>query len=224
LSLLPARLRRLTPERLRDDPRLRAPAVGFGLIPPRTMHSSEDARVLRGAASGARRVVEIGVYEGASAVTLCETLGGDAELHLIDPFGRHPDALPAGWGASEWATRRVVERAVRRRGAEARERVHINWHIALSHEVAESWTGELDLLFIDGDHSETGCELDWSSWHGFVASGGHVVFHDARAGESQGRGLPGPTAVVTRHFRGEGLPGWEIAAEADRTVAVRRVP
>ena len=221
LSLLPARLRHLTPERLRDDPRLRAPAVGLGLIPPRTMHSADDARVLRDAASGARRVVEIGVYEGASALSMCETLGGEAELHLIDPFGRHPDALPAGWGASEWATRRVVERAVRRGGAHA---PRVSWHIALSHEVAASWSGEIELVFIDGDHSEQGCELDWSSWRGFVAPGGHVVFHDARAGESGGRGLPGPTAVVRRHFRRDGgSPGWEIVAEADRTVAVRRV-
>jgi predicted O-methyltransferase YrrM len=223
LSLLPARLRRLTPERLRDNPRLRAGAVGLGLIPPRTMHSAEDASVLHAAAADARRVVEIGVYEGASAVTLCRTLGPAAELHLIDPFGSHPDALPAGWGASEWATRRVVGHAVRRRGADGGGQVAVHWHIAPSHEVAETWSGELDLLFIDGDHSEAGCELDWSSWKRFVAPGGHVVFHDAREGEQGGRGLPGPTAVVTRHFRGAGTPGWEIAEEADRTVAVRRV-
>jgi predicted O-methyltransferase YrrM len=185
------------------------------------MHSAEDARILRDAASGARRVVEIGVYEGASAVSMCETLGADTELHLIDPFGRHPDALPAGWGASEWATRRVVERALRGDGAQA---PRVSWHIGLSHEVAARWPFDTDLVFIDGDHSEQGCELDWSSWNGFVAPGGHVVFHDARAGEPGGRGLPGPTAVVTRHFRGDGTPGWEITAEADRTVAVRRLP
>src|SRR6202035_3558544 len=68
---LPQSLRRLTPERLRDDVRLRALALGLGLIPPRTMHSAADARVLAGAAQGARRVVEIGVYEGASALVLC---------------------------------------------------------------------------------------------------------------------------------------------------------
>jgi predicted O-methyltransferase YrrM len=223
LSVLPARLRRLTPERLRDDPRLRAGAVGLGLIPPRTMHSAEDVSVLAGAANGARRAVEIGVYEGASAVVLCRTLAPGAELHLIDPFGRHPDALPAGWGASEWATRRVVARAARQRRAQAGEPVDVHWHIALSHEVAAGWSGELDLVFIDGDHSEVGCELDWASWHRFVAPGGQVVFHDAREGETGGRGLPGPTAVVTRHFRGDGTPGWEIAAEADRAVAVRRL-
>ena len=162
---LPSRLRSLTPERLRDDVRLRALAVGSGVIPPRTMHSAEDARVLLEAAKGAKRVVEIGVYEGSSALALCAILGPDAELHLVDPFGSHPDALPTGWGATEWATRRVVSRALRRRGSDRAER---SLAYALSHEVATSWSGEVDVVFIDGDHSEAGCELDWSCWHPFV--------------------------------------------------------
>ena len=221
MSILPASLRRLTPERLRDDVRLRALAVGFGLIPPRTMHSTADASVLLEAARGARCVVEIGVYEGSSALALCGALRSDAELHLVDPFGRHPDALPSGWGATEWATRRVVSRARARRGADAPA---VHWHACLSADLASRWQGEVDLVFIDGDHSESGCELDWSEWHRFVTLGGRVVFHDARADRPGGRGLPGPTAVVTRHFRtGGGVPGWEIVAEADRTVVVRRV-
>ena len=228
MPALPAGLRRLTPVRLRDDVRLRAPALAAGLIPPRTMHSAADASVLLQAAVGARRVVEIGVYEGSSAVVLCGALRSDAELHLVDPFGHHPDALPSGWGATEWATRRVVARAQRRRGPEAPS---VHWHVCLSAELAAGWRGGVDLVFIDGDHSESGCELDWSSWQGFVPRGGHVVFHDARAEEPGGRGLPGPTAVVARHFRrggdggsaGEGTPDWEIIAEADRTVAVRRI-
>jgi hypothetical protein len=222
MSVLPPGLRCLTPERLRDDVRVRALAVGLALIPPRTMHSTEDARVLLEAAQGAKRVVEIGVYEGSSALALCETLGPDAELHLIDPFGAHPDALPSGWGAIEWATRRVLARALRRRGHDA---PRVYWHIALSHEVAAGWTGKVDMVFIDGDHSDPGCELDWSSWHGFPAIGGRVVFHDARADQPGGRGLPGPTSVVERHFRSaEATTGWEITAEADRTVVVTRLP
>lgn len=221
MSPLPARLRRLTPAHLRDDVRLRALAVGLGLIPPRTMHSPEDARVLLDCVRGAKRVVEIGVYEGSSALALCDVLGSDAELHLIDPFGRHPDALPGGWGATEWATRRALARTVRRRDKQA---PRVCWHVALSHEVAASWSQPVDVVFIDGDHSQEGCELDWTSWHPFVAVGGYVVFHDARAGQEGGRGLPGPTAVVVRHFRSHGgSPGWEIAVEADRAVAVRRL-
>ncbi len=87
------------------------------------------------------------------------------------------------------------------------------------------------MVFIDGDHSEAGCELDWSSWHGFVGIGGRVVFHDARADQPGGRGLPGPTAVVERLFRSAAdesatitpAADWKITAEADRTVVVTRV-
>lgn len=201
---------------------MRALAVGSGLIPPRAMHSDADLSVLLGAARGARRVVEIGVYEGASALALCAALDAGAELHLVDPFGHRPDALPAGWGAVEWATKRAVARAQRARSTGS---LSVCWHICLAAELAERWHGgNVDLVFIDGDHSEAGCELDWSCWHPFVAMGGQVVFHDARLGRPDGRGLPGPTAVVDRHFRAAGgSPGWEIAAEADRTVALRRV-
>jgi MMP 1-O-methyltransferase len=223
---LPTRLRQLAPDRLRDNVHVRALAVGRGLIPPRAMHSKEDARVLIDAATGARRVVEIGVYEGSSALVLCAALGPAAELHLIDPFGRRPNALPSGWGATEWATRRVVARAARRRGAQAPQ---VCWHIALSNEVAAHWSAAVDLVFVDGDHSEGGCELDWRCWRPFVPVGGQVIFHDARADRPGGRGLPGPTAVVRRHFRdparlksGGREAGWELVAEADRTVAVRR--
>jgi len=219
VNQLPVSVRRLTPDRLRDDNRLRALALGLGLIPPRAMHSDADLALLLDAASGARAVVEIGVYEGGSAIALCSALDADAELHLIDPYGRRADALPRGWGASEWATRRVVARALRRRGGRAPQ---VRWHVALSHEVARRWAGEVDLVFIDGDHSEAGCERDWGGWHGRVAEGGRVVFHDARAGQPGGRGLPGPTAVVDRHLRAGGSPGWRIAAEADRTVVACR--
>lgn len=218
--MLPKSVRSLTPARLRDDVRLRAFTVGLGLIPPRTMHSAEDARVLLAAAAGARRVVEIGVYEGASALTLQRTLAASSELHLIDPFGRHPDALPGGWGASERATRRLLARAAHGLGPHAPKLV---WHVGLSHDVAAAWSGEVDLVFIDGDHSEAGCERDWIDWSPFVAVGGHVAFHDARADQPGGRGLPGPTAVVARHLREDRCADWTIVAEADRTVVVRRL-
>ena len=215
---LPKTIRRLAPDRLRDDVRLRAVLVGAGLIPPRTMHSDQDAAVLRSVAAGRRRAVEIGVYEGSSAVVLCEVLDADAELHLIDPFGEHRWALPAGWGATEGASRRVVERARRRFDGP-----RVVWHVDYSAAVAARWQGEADLVFVDGDHSEEGARTDWERWHGFVAPGGVVLFHDARLSQAGGRGLPGPTAVVDSLFRGpDAVAGWRIVEEADRMVAVAR--
>jgi hypothetical protein len=217
---LPKTLRRLAPDRVRDDPRLRAVAVGTGVIPPRTMHSDPEASLLAELARGRRRVVEIGVFEGSSAVVLCDVLEPGAELHLVDPFGHHPDALREGHAATEWATRRVVRRATRRDGAPL-----VHFHVDFSANVAERWTLPVDLVFIDGDHSELGVLKDWEMWHPFVVEAGNVMFHDARATQPGGRGLPGPTAVVDRLFRGpRALPDWEITGEADRAVAVTHTP
>jgi hypothetical protein len=95
--------------------------------------------------------------------------------------------------------------------------------VDLSADVAAGWLEPVDLVFIDGDHSEAGCEVDWLSWSPFVVDGGHVVFHDARAGVAGGRGLPGPTAVVERYLRSGSEVDWEIVAEADATVVARRI-
>ena len=217
MAVLPQALRRAVPPRVRDDVRLRALAVGSGLIPPRTMHSPQERALLQRLAAGALRVVEIGVYEGSSAVALCAALGPEAELHLIDPFGHHPTALPSGWGATERASRRVVARAARHGGP------RVIWHVERSEDTARSWTAPVDLVFVDGDHAEDATRLDWELWHAHVAPGGHVLFHDAREGRPDGRGLTGPTRVVDELFRGaQALGGWSIAAEVDRTVAVRK--
>jgi predicted O-methyltransferase YrrM len=177
------------------------------------MHSIAESAMLAELARGRRSVVEIGVYEGSSAVVLCEALEPDATLHLVDPFSEN--ALRPGWRGTESATRRVVERAAGGDGP------RVKWHVKRSDEAARDWTEELDLLFIDGDHTEAGCRLDWDLWNRFVKPGGVVVFHDARETQPDGRGLPGPTAVVDDLFR-PALEGWAIREEADSAVAVER--
>lgn len=42
--------------------------------------------------------------------------------------------------------------------------------------------GEVDLLFIDGDHSYDGCSKDLENWFPQVVPGGHVVLHDCYFG------------------------------------------
>jgi len=213
----PKALRRLAPDRLRDDPRLRAVALGVGLIPPRTMHSAAEGAALARLAAGARRVVELGVYEGSSAVVLCRTLGPEAELHLVDPFIDATGwALRPGAKASATATRLAVRRAALGNGPRVR------WYLERSQDVGRGWGGgPVDLVFIDGDHSPEGCREDWEVWQHHVAPGGAVAFHDARAGRPGGVGSPGPTSVVDGVFRAAGS-GWSIVEEVDSLVVVRR--
>ena len=217
---LPQALRRLTPDRMRDDPRLRAVASGAGLIPPRTMHSDDEAATLARLASSARRVVELGVYEGSSAVVLLRAmapncrarcsaqetllradaaLGGAAPGRLgqcdRDPAGGHP--RPAHrrprirWIRDAARTSGVVGRAGGPRVHRRRSQLR-------------------------------GCREDWETWRDHVASGGFAAFHDARAGRPGGRGAPGPTRVVDETFRSADESGWTLAAEIDALVVVRR--
>jgi predicted O-methyltransferase YrrM len=215
---LPDAIRALAPDRVRDHPRVRALALGAGLIPPRPMHSPAEAEALTRLAAGARRVVELGVYEGSSARVLCAALGPEAELHLVDPFVDESGwALLPNWSATPAATRLAVRRAARRGGPRLR------WHVARSQDVGRAWSGgEVDLVFVDGDHSPDGCREDWDVWHPHVRPGGAVAFHDARPSRSE-PGSPGPTRVVDELFRGaRPVPGWTLAEEVDTLVVVRR--
>ncbi|HTU29342.1 MAG TPA: class I SAM-dependent methyltransferase [Solirubrobacteraceae bacterium] len=217
---LPQAFRSLVPERMRDHPAVRSLALAAGLIPPRPMHSDAEAEVLRRLARGGACVVEIGVYEGSSAVVLCEVLGPESTLHLIDPFVDPVGwSLPRGWQAAPFATRR----AMRRHGGGDRG-PRIEWHVARSQDVGRTWPGpQVDFVFIDGDHSPEGCREDWDVWHPHVPRGGAIAFHDARHGAPDGFGSTGVTAVVDELFRGEHpVAGWSIDAEVDGLLAVRR--
>lgn len=215
MTVLPPRARALVPASLRDHVRLRALAVGFGLIPPRSMHSAEESELLAALVAQAERVVEIGVYEGGSAIRILESMPAHGELHLVDPFGAHPGALPQDWAATEWATRRAVAKA-------SRGQVEVVFHPVTSAEAVREWAQEIDLLFIDGDHLEAGVRLDWDLWHAHVRPGGVVAVHDSRLGKRDGRGLPGPTAVVNELFFARPIPEWSVVAEVDRTTVVQR--
>ena len=141
-------------------------ALRTGLIPPRTMQSEGESALLARLAHGRTRAVEIGVYEGSSALVLAGALPLGAELHLIEPFGKGMDWWEP---ADEGAVRALVGRAARRRGGPA-----LHWHVTTSERAVGGWHEPIDLLFIDGDHSEAACRLDWDLWHGFVQPGGTV--------------------------------------------------
>jgi predicted O-methyltransferase YrrM len=220
---LPKALRRATPDLIRQDVRLRALAMGTGLIPPRIMHTREEADLLAALAQDRKVAVEIGVYEGSSALVLTRSLPKSSVLHLIDPFV-DSRGLAAGWRGTAWATRRVVDRAVRARGGPT-----VRWHIERSQDTGRRWNEPVDLVFIDGDHAQESCRADWELFSPWVSSGGVVLFHDARMDKPGGEGLPGeggvpgPTGIVDELFRApDALAGWHIHTELHTLVAVEK--
>lgn len=73
---------------------------------------------------------------------------------------------------------------------------------------------DIDLLFIDGDHTEQGLQRDIDGWLRFVKPGGLVLFHDYRS-----KSWSAITEVVDRNMRPF---GWTEILVVDTLVAFRK--
>ena len=183
----------------------------LGLRPALAQHTAAEHAAFRKWASGCRCVVEIGVAEGVSALALREGMAEDGALYLIDPF--HLSRLPM---------LNFIKR-VARRTVNGSSRGKAVWIEKFSQDAVKSWKGKIDLLLIDGDHSEAAVERDWNDWSRFVKPGGIVIFHDARLFQG-GWTAPdyGPVRFVDRFFRSDRAPEWTIAEELHSLFVVRR--
>jgi hypothetical protein len=192
---------------------LRHPLFAWlGVRPIEGQHTVGEHEALKKWAAGRLSLIEIGVAEGASAVALRESMSASGTLWLIDPF--HLSRLRC-LNATKRAARRVVAGSSNGR---------VVWIEKFSTAAANEWSGPIDFLFIDGDHSEEAVQRDWDNWHKFVTPGGVVVFHDAaRFPGGWTRDDWGPVRLVNRLFRDKGIPGWAIVEEVDSLVVIQRV-
>ena len=165
--------------------------------------------------AGKSNIVEIGVFEGASALIFRRAMSPNGTLHLIDPYVVVSDS---GLTARPWMAKLNLIRS---------QNGTLQWYQDYSDNVATTWAQPIDLLFIDGDHSYKGTRSDWDKWHGHVMEGGVVMFHDARMGKpntGEWDGWPGPTRVVDELFRGDNkLLNWIIVEESGSLVVVQRI-
>lgn len=128
------------------------------------------------AATGCDTIVEIGTYRGRSAIAMAEAAAA-AHVWTIDPWdltgnpdGRH--------GYADRNARREFDANVERAGVGDRI-THIQ---AFSTDVARDWPtftwSPIDLLYIDGDHSEAAVRADFEAWRPHLAPEAWVVFDD----------------------------------------------
>lgn len=191
----------------------RHPAYAWlGLRPVLAQHTAEEHAALERWATGRKSIVEIGVAEGVSAIALSQRMATDGTLYLIDPF--HLSRIRIFN-----FTKRVAHRAV---GSVSRGKKV--WIQSFSSEASLSWNTPIDLLLIDGDHTEEGVRRDWAEWSDFVVPGGIVIFHDARLFES-GWTTPdyGPVKLVDELFRRQMISGWKIVEEIHSLFVVERI-
>lgn len=117
----------------------------------------------------ARRVIEIGRYKGGSTLTIAAAMSGEGTFWSID------------LGEKE---ARLHQRGARRsfddelRDVCARFRLPVTLLVGDSRTI-EVETGEVDLVFIDGDHSYEGVKNDFERFGRRVRIGGAVLLDDA---------------------------------------------
>jgi predicted O-methyltransferase YrrM len=115
-------------------------------------------------------LLEIGSYLGASSCFLAaaalEIRGGGVTVHCVDTWQN--EGMSEGkrdtWSEFQNNTTRYQSVIVPHRGR--------------SVDTAMNFNHQIDLLFIDGDHSYEGCRIDVESWLSHVKSGGLIIMHD----------------------------------------------
>ena len=126
-------------------------------------------------------VLEIGTHRGGTLYLWARLAQPEAILVSID--------LPGGKFGGGYSPFRAP---IYRRFAQERQKLHLmraNSHAESTLEETKRLLSgrQIDLLFIDGDHTYEGVKKDWEMYSPLVRSGGLIVFHDVAGnyGETQ---------------------------------------
>jgi predicted O-methyltransferase YrrM len=128
-------------------------------------------------------VVEIGRFRGGSTVIIAAALERGV-LHSYD--------IDVRQGRDGAELDRQLTTVLERYGLTDRVRLHV-----ADSSTAEPPPGPVDILFVDGDHSEDGVRADFEHWRPQLRPGGHLLFHDAvDAPDFVSPSVPGPARVA----------------------------
>ncbi len=122
----------------------------------------------------ARRVLEIGTYNGATAWCLARNLGA-AEVHTLDLPVESEPALELG--VSDASNRIPFERRAYEVLPLAKGRVVQHWGDSATFDFAP-WRGSIDLVYIDGAHSRQYVRADSATALDLVCESGAIVWDD----------------------------------------------
>ena len=139
--------------------------------------------------------VEIGRFKGGSTLTFAAALPDRIELWSYDlHVALRPD-MPGDQLDAE------LTAALERYGLA--HKVHL---VVGDSRKVEPPAAQIELLFVDGDHSYAGAKADYERWNELVQPGGHLLFHDAVDAGNYGNVYPGVTRAVAEV---ESDPRWQ---------------
>ncbi len=169
------------------------------------------------------QIVEIGSHLGKSSFVLAKALQvrGGGCVHCIDPF----DASGDESAAEDYRRRRLdlgrplleqFKSNLRKRGVEAL----VKPLVGMSHDL--SLTGVLpniDMVFIDGDHSHEAVRQDFLDWVPRLSKGGILAMHDVFATPFDGH-YDGPWKVLQEYVLNR--PEWKWFRLIDTLAVVQK--
>jgi hypothetical protein len=181
-------------------------------------------------------VVEIGSFTGRSSrYLLAGCFHSDSYLVCIDPFHGEGPGEPTDFAQQQrleypQGTRSIFNQNLRLSGLGDYPKLLIyqlgsgtvakHWPTAirsgLHNDGPKILPGKVDLLFIDGNHSQ--CQEDVDAWTPLLHEHGMICLHDV---DSTGRyGINGPDNTAARMAQ----KGWQLYAGRDLTRAFTRSP
>jgi glycosyltransferase involved in cell wall biosynthesis len=132
----------------------------------------EELQFLAEIASSKRNIVEVGSWKGRSTKVLLDASEGF--VHAVDHF-EGTDKEGDDWSGILAKEQDVKSEFIKNVG----EYHNLRLHEMPSERAVELFSdGELDMVFIDGDHTYTGCKRDIEMWLPKIAKGGLICGHD----------------------------------------------
>ena len=176
-----------------DPPLWRAFTETTGFMP------EDEARALYAAAvagSAFGDLVEIGTYQGKSAILLGAAARAGGRMLLSVDHHRGSEEHQPGW---EYHDPTLVDPAVgridtlpyaRRALALAGVEEHVVLVVGRSAQVARLWQGAAGFVFIDGGHTDEAAQADYAGWAPKVVVGGLLAIHDVFPDPADGGQAP----------------------------------
>ena len=184
-------------------------AVGLSKAESQTTEAERACLVRH--AQGRRRLVEVGVWEGATTRRLRAAMADDGILYAVDTYRKGR----LGFSTQQVIAQREVERV---------PRGSVEW-VRFSGDEAARWYAQsgrpaVEFVFIDADHSYEALRADWEGWSPLVVQGGVVALHDSRSYQQRDLSDAG-SAQYTRDVNLKD-PGFEEIEAVDSLTVMRR--
>jgi MMP 1-O-methyltransferase len=123
--------------------------------------------------------VEIGSYKGRSTVMLAH-MAAEYDRGPVVAIDPHEGLSYLGEVAEQYRPQSFDDFLKNIRSAGVHSKVEVRR--ARSGEVARQWDRPIRLLWIDGDHTYSGCSQDFALFSPYLVDGAVVAFHDALSG------------------------------------------